>query len=81
MVSACSNEYTRISYVLTSKPDYFPVCVNDFTRSDRYTRRHWIDKLGFLYGVMIMKYTYGNRLGTLTFVWKVLEVAGETRNS
>ena len=44
VVSACSNDYTKISDVLTSKPDYFPVCVNDFAPSDRYTRRHWTDR-------------------------------------
>ena len=42
VVSACSNDYTNISDV-TSKPDYFPVCVNDFAPSDCYTRHHWID--------------------------------------
>ena len=70
MVSACSNDYTKINDMLTSKPDYFPVCVNDFAPSDRCTRHHWIDKLGFPYRVMKMIYPYGNRLGTLTFVWK-----------
>ena len=30
MVSACSNNYTKIVDELTSKPDYFLVCVNDF---------------------------------------------------
>ena len=33
---------------LTSKLDYFPVCVNDFAPADRYTRRYWIDKSSIL---------------------------------
>lgn len=78
VVSVCSNDFPKISDVLISKPDYFPVCVNDFAPSDRYTRHHWIDKLSFPYRVMIMKYPYGNRLATLTFVWRVSEVADET---
>ena len=81
IVNSCNSDYTKINDVLSSKPDYSPVCVNDFAPSDRYTRRHWIDKLGFPYKVMMMKYLYGNRLGTLTFIWKVSEEADETRNS
>ena len=68
VIITCSTDYTQICNVLSSKPDYFPVCVNDFEPSDRYTRCHWIDKLGFPYKVMVMKYPYGNRLGTLLFV-------------
>ena len=79
IVNSCNSDYTKINDVLSSKPDYSPVCVNDFAPSDRYTRRHWIDKLGFPYKVMMMKYPYGNRLGTLTFIWKVSEEADETR--
>ena len=76
-----STDYTQICNELSSKPDYFPVCVNDFAPSDRYTRRHWIDNLSFPYKVMLMKYPYGNRLGTLSFVWKVLDEADEIRHA
>ena len=56
IVNACNSDYAKISDVLSSKSDYFPVCVNNFTPSDHYTRCHWIDKLGFPYKVMIMEY-------------------------
>ena len=76
-----STDYTQICNELSSKPDYFPVCVNDFAPSDRYIRHHWIDNLSFPYKVMLMKYPYGNRLGTLSFVWKALDEADETRHA
>lgn len=79
--SDCNSDYTEISDVLGSKPEYFSVCVNNFAPSDRYMRRHWLDKLTFPFRAMIMKYPYGNRLGTLSFVWKVPEEADETKNA
>lgn len=81
VVSTCRPDYSSICTVLSSKTDYFLVCVNDFAPADRYKRHHWIDNLGFPYKVMIMKYPYGNRLGTLSFVWKVAEETDETRNA
>ena len=80
IVNSCNSDYTKIN-VLSSKPDYYPVCVNYFAPSNRYTRCHWIDKLGFPYKVMMMKYPYGIRLGTPTFIWRASEEADETRNS
>ena len=74
-------DYTQICNESSSKSDYFTVCVNDFAPSDRYTRRHWIDNLRFPYKVMRMKYPYGNRLGMLSFVWKVLDEADGRRHA
>ena len=79
--SGCINEYKDVDEVLGSKPEYFPVCLNKFAPSDRYTRSHWLDKLGLPYKVMLMQYPYGNNLGTLSFIWKVPQQADETQNA
>ena len=81
VTSGGSNDYKQLDEVLSSKPEYFPVCLNDFAPSDRYTRRHWLDKLGLPYKVMLMQYPYGNNLGTLSFAWKVPQQADETLNA
>ncbi len=42
--SKCTSaSYAGIIDALTAKPEYSPLCLNDFTPSNRYTRQHWID--------------------------------------
>ena len=77
----CSSTYTEITDALTAKPEYSPLCLNDFAPVNRYIRRHWLDKLALPYRVMVMKYPHGNCLGTLCFIWKITEQIDETRNA
>ena len=35
----------------------------------RYTRRHWLDKLQLEFPIQMYHFSYGNSLGTMTFVW------------
>lgn len=80
--SECPKDcYKGITDALAAKPEYSPVCLNDFSPMNRYTRRHRVDELALPYRVMIMKYPHGNSLGTLCFVWKVPEQIDETQNA
>ena len=76
-----TSSYTEIGDALASMPEYSPLCLNDFAPTSRYTRRHWLDKLALPYKVMIMKYPHGNSLGTLCFIWRILEQVDETQNA
>lgn len=80
-IEGVSGDYQEVDDVLSSRPEYSPVCLNDFAPSDRYKRRHWLDKLALPYKVTVMKYPHGNSLGTLYFLWKVPEKIDETQNA
>ena len=45
--------------------------LDDFAPDDRYTRRHWMDKLSFPYQEMVYRCPYRNHLGVISFIWKV----------
>ena len=76
-----SDGYKELNDALFSKSGCCPLCLNDFAPSNRYTRCHWFDKVALPYKVMIMKYPHGNSLGTLCFIWRVLEQIDDAQNA
>ena len=76
LISASSHtekEYTKVEDALTTLEYYDPVFLNDFAPENRYTRRHWIDKLSLQFPVMLYRYVHGSHIGTLSFAWKIPE--------
>ena len=73
--------YKELDDALVSKAGCCPLCLNDFAPSNRYTRRHWFDKVALPYKVMIMKYPHGNSLGTLCFILRVPEQIDDAQNA
>lgn len=63
--------YLPLSDRLSSNGFYEEVSLDDFAPDDRYTRRHWMDKLSFPYRTMVYRCPYGNHLGVISFIWKV----------
>lgn len=37
----------------------------------RYVRKHWLDKLQLEFPIQIYRFTHGNSLGTMTFIWQL----------
>ena len=68
--------YRCIVEALAGKDEYDPVCLNELAPTDRYRRRHWIEKIQLPYRTMIYRYSYGNRLGV---VWKIPAEVDETK--
>jgi hypothetical protein len=56
------------------------VFVNDFSPTDRYLRRHWLDKLHLEFKVKMYRYSHGN-LESMTFFWRVPSDSAEEHTS
>ena len=57
---------------LLELPLYEPLFLNDMAPIDRYQRRKWLAELAFPSpSCCIIKYSYGNNLGTLVYAWKI----------
>ena len=71
--------YRCIVEALAGKDEYDPVCLNELAPTDRYRRRHWIEKIQLPYRTMIYRYSYGNCLGVVSFLWKIPAEVDETK--
>ena len=67
------SEYDVLEEKLRLLPLYEPIFVNEYAPEDRYSRRNWLAKLALPYPTCMYRYAYGNNLGTLTYIWKILE--------
>ena len=63
--------YAKVEEALSSATDYQPVCLNDFAPGDSYHRKQWLSKLVLPFSVRMYRYAHGNKLGTVSFVWKI----------
>jgi len=68
-VPQCNAAYGQIQEKLLSLPFYEPVFVNDFSPLNRYERKHWLEKLHLEFPVKMYRYSHGNNVGTMTFLW------------
>ncbi len=47
------------------------VFLDDFSPEDRYSRRHWMDKLQLPFPSIINRFPYRNHLEVVSFIWKI----------
>ena len=66
-----SERYVPLLNLLSEKANYEPIFLNDIAPSDRYQRRHWLDKLDLPFRTMLYRCPYGNHLGVVSFIWKI----------
>ena len=69
----------QLQKLLDSKQPYATVFVNALAPADRYKRRHWFSKIQLNCPTMMYRYSHGNNLGTLSFVWKTLADTDQTQ--
>ena len=78
-VESVDETYRCIVEALTRKDEYDLVCLNELAPTDRYRRWHWIEKIQLPYRAMIYCYSYGNRLGVVSCLWKIPAEVDETK--
>ena len=69
LVGPASPAYCELEQKLECLPLYKPLYVNGIAPCDRYDRRKWVNGMQVSFPIMLYKYAYGNRLGTLIYVW------------
>ena len=70
-VANCDPQYAALQERLLSLPLYTPVFVNDFSPTDRFVRKHWLDKLHLEFEIKMYCFCHSNSLGSMTFVWRL----------
>lgn len=70
-VLQCDPTYSEIQAKLCSLPPYEPVFVNDYSPPDRYVRKHWLEKLVLEFPVKLYRFSHGNNVGTMIFIWRL----------
>ena len=78
-VESVDKSYRCIVEALSGKDEYDPICLNEIAPTDRYRRRHWLEKIQLPYKTMIYRYPYGNHLGVVSFLWKIPDEVDETK--
>ena len=73
--------YCQIQEKLSSLPLYQPVFVNDYSPSDRYVCKHWLNNLQLEFPVKMYRYSHGNSLGSMTFLWRLPSDSSEDSTS
>ena len=63
--------YQELQEKLSTLELYQPLFLNDFSPSDRYIRKHWLDNLKLEFPVKMYRFCHGNSLGTMTFIWRL----------
>lgn len=68
-----SSRYKALNDHLGSLDYYHPVCVDEYTPSDRRNRRYYIDNLhmGLTYKCVFLRIARGSNLGTHNFLWRI----------
>ena len=66
-----TEKYSSLHESLQSLKEYEPFSLLDIAPANRYNRRHWIDGITLPYPVSLWKYSQGNYLGNLYFIWKI----------
>ena len=66
-----SSSYEPLVAHFAEKSNYEEVYIGDFAPEDRYSRRHWFDKLKLPFRTMMYRYPYGNHLGVVSFLWRI----------
>ena len=72
VIGPVSQEYYELDKALSDQPLYHPLCLNDFTPLDNYSRKLWLTQLALPYPVKEYRYVYGNQLGVISFLWRIV---------
>ena len=80
-VPQCDPVYCQIQEKLSSLPLYQTVFVNDYSPSDRYVHKHWLNNLQLEFPVKMYRYSHGNSLGSMTFLWHLPSDSSEDSTS
>ena len=71
--------YTALYEHLQTLEYYQEVSLDDFSPEDRYSWRHWVEKLQMPFPSMIYRFPYGNNLGVVSFIWKIPHECDQTQ--
>ena len=78
VIGPVSQEYYELDKALSDQPLYHPLCLNDFTPLDNYSRKLWLTQLALPYPVKEYRYAYGNQLGVISFLWRFSDPENES---
>lgn len=70
-VPSVCEPYQQLQEKLSTLELYHPLFLNDFSPSDRYVRKHWLNDLQLEFPVKMYRFCHGNSLGTMTFIWRL----------
>ncbi|WAQ96534.1 hypothetical protein MAR_029224 [Mya arenaria] len=71
--------YADLDEYMSKQGEYEYVDLDDFSPSNRYKTREYVKKLKISKPVMLYRVAYGGCVGTLNFIWRVLDTDSKER--